>query len=54
MKEVIIQSSSTQLCIIYVPSQQLQGQLQKQQNVNTISYITDKERHEDNSHRAFQ
>jgi hypothetical protein len=35
-----------------VPSQQLQGQLQKQHRVDYINYITNKQNHEDNSHKA--
>jgi hypothetical protein len=38
----IIQFSSIQFFIIYVPSQQLQGQLQTQQSVDTGNYIKDK------------
>jgi hypothetical protein len=33
---------SIQFFIIYVPSQQLQGQLWKQHTVDTINYVTDR------------
>jgi hypothetical protein len=33
--------NSIQFCIIYVPSQQLQGQLQTQHSVDTVNYIMD-------------
>jgi hypothetical protein len=33
-------------------SQELQGQLQKQHSVDTNIYITEKEKHKYNSHRA--
>jgi hypothetical protein len=36
----------------YVPSQQLQGQLQKQLSVNITNYITMKRQHKDNSHKV--
>jgi hypothetical protein len=39
---ILIQFSSVQFFIIYVPSQQLQGQLQTQYTVDTSNYIVDK------------
>jgi hypothetical protein len=41
MKEIITRFSSIKIYIIYVPSQQLQGQLQKWPNVDAVTYITD-------------
>jgi hypothetical protein len=45
-------NNSLKLFIIYVPSQLLQGQLQKQHSVDTVNYIKDKQKDKDNSHRA--
>jgi hypothetical protein len=39
---VIVNVYSVQFFIIYVPSQQLQGQLQTQHSVDTGNYIKDK------------
>jgi hypothetical protein len=39
---IIIQLNSFQFFIIYVPSQQAQGQLQTQHSVDTSNYIMDK------------
>jgi uncharacterized protein YlbG (UPF0298 family) len=51
--------SLTKFSIIYVPRQHLQGQLQKLHSVDTVStaqvqiiFITEKEKHKDNSHKA--
>jgi hypothetical protein len=38
--------------IIYVPGQQLHGQLQRKHSVDTNNYITEKEKHKQNSHKA--
>jgi hypothetical protein len=45
-------NDSVQFYIIYVPSQQLQGQLQKQHSVDTSNYIMDKQRRKYNSRKA--
>jgi hypothetical protein len=45
-------NNSVKTFVIYVPSQQLQGQLQKQPSVDTGNLITDKQKHEDNSHMS--
>jgi hypothetical protein len=39
---IILNNNSIQFFIIYVPSQQLQGQLQTQHSVDTSNYIMDK------------
>jgi hypothetical protein len=41
-----------QFFVIYVPSQKLQGRLQKQCSVATNNYITEKEKHKSKSHKA--
>jgi hypothetical protein len=41
MKEIITKSTSVQIYIIYVPSQQLQDQLQKRPCVDTVNSITE-------------
>jgi hypothetical protein len=38
--------------IIYMPSQQVQGQLQEQRSVSTVNYSTDTQKRKDKSHRA--
>jgi hypothetical protein len=38
----LIQFNSIQIFIIYVPSQQLQGQIQTQHSADTSNYIMDK------------
>jgi hypothetical protein len=45
-------NNSIQFSIIYVLSQELQGQLQKQHSANAINYITHKQKHKDKSHEA--
>jgi hypothetical protein len=45
-------NNSVQLCIIYVPTQQLQGHLQKDRIVDTINYITVKKKHKGNILKA--
>jgi cell division protein FtsL len=47
---IMTMTVSVQFFIIYVPSQQLQGQLQTQHTVDTGNYIKDKQKHKDNSH----
>jgi hypothetical protein len=43
---------SSTFFIIYVPSQQTQGQLQKQHSTDTNKYITENEKHDDDSRKA--
>jgi hypothetical protein len=45
-------SDPVHFCIIYVLTQQMQGQLQKQHSVDVVNYITDKLKHKENSHRV--
>jgi hypothetical protein len=48
----MLKNNSIQLFFIYVPNQQLQGQLEKEHSVDIINYITKKQNHNDKSHKA--
>jgi hypothetical protein len=45
-------NTTTTSTTIYVPSQQLQGQIQKKHRVDTINYTTEKEKPKDKCHKA--